>query len=390
MQTESITREHDIWEYTPDMDIIETSVLDQVLESKQAYNPDDYTDADIKSVLNKTILSPNDLGALLSPAATPYLETLAQRALQETKKHFGNTRYLFTPLYIANHCDNSCIYCGFNKENDIITRAKLDLDAVERELISISKSGLQEILMLTGESPEYSPIEYIGEAVKLAKKHFNIVGLEIYPANVADYTYLRDCGADFVTVFQETYNPEIYERFHIGGKKRIFPYRFAAQERALKGGMRGVAFASLLGLDHHRKDAYATALHAYLLQRKYPHAEISFSVPRIRPIKGSLDGDFYEVSERDLLQIICAFRIFMPFAGITISSRENKIFRDNVLKIAATKVSAGVDTGIGAHSGESVGDEQFEIDDNRSVSQMKDYLKSAGLEPVMSDYIDAR
>ena len=167
-----------------------------------------------------------------------------------------------------------------------------------------------------------SPVSYIGEAVKLARKYFRVIGIEIYPLNVDEYAYLHECGVDYVTVFQETYDDQKYKTLHLGGHKRIFPYRLNAQGRALMGGMRGVGFAALLGLSDFRKDAFATGLHAYLLQRKYPHAEIAFSCPRLRPIINNDKINPKDVHEPQLLQVVCAYRIFMPFASITISTRE--------------------------------------------------------------------
>jgi 2-iminoacetate synthase len=201
-----------------------------------------------------------------------------------------------------------------------------------------------------------------------------------------DYARIHRCGADFVTVFQETYDPVLYGKLHPGGRKRIFPWRFNAQERALMGGMRGIGFAALLGLGDFRRDVFASGLHAWHVQRKYPHAEIFFSCPRLRPIMGG-GVENSGVGEAELLQAICAYRLFMPFAGITISSRERAGFRDSVVDIAATKISAGVDVGIGGHSGEDVGDDQFEIDDARSVEEIHAMLLSKNLQPVMSDYI---
>ncbi len=236
---------------------------------------------------------------------------MAQRAQMETRKHFGNSVQMFTPLYIANYCENYCIYCGFNCHNKI-RRAKLDMDEIEQELKAIADTGLQEILLLTGESRAMSPVSYIGEAVKLARKYFRVIGIEIYPLNVDEYAYLHECGVDYVTVFQETYDDQKYKTLHLGGHKRIFPYRLNAQERAIMGGMRGVGFAALLGLSDFRKDAFATGLHAYLLQRKYPHAEIAFSCPRLRPIINNDKINPKDVHEPQLLQVVCAYRIFMP------------------------------------------------------------------------------
>lgn len=374
-------------EYQENMEIIPHDIMDQVIKAKNAYDPDKYTALDVKRALDKDSLSPEDFGALLSPAAFPFLEQMAQRAQMETRKHFGNSVYLFTPLYIANYCENYCVYCGFNCHNKI-HRAKLNYEEIEKEMQAIAKSGLEEVLILTGESPKMSDVEYIGEACKIAKKYFKVIGLEVYPMDSKDYRYLHECGADFVTVFQETYNSDKYSTLHLGGRKRIFPYRFNAQERALMGGIRGVGFAALLGLDDFRKDAFATGMHAYLVQRKYPHAEIAFSCPRLRPIINNDKINPKDVHEPQLLQIICAYRIFMPFASITISSRENANFRNNIINIAATKISAGVDVGIGGHGEEKQkGDEQFEIDDGRTVDEIYKAIKDKGLQPVMSDYI---
>ena len=222
-----------------------------------------------------------------------------------------------------------------------------------------------------------------------------MVGLEIYPVNTEEYRYLHQCGADYVTVFQETYDTDKYEQLHLLGHKRVWPYRFDAQERALRGGMRGVAFSALLGLSDFRKDALATGLHAYLLQRKYPAAEISLSCPRLRPIVNNDKINPLDVGERELCQVLCAYRLFLPFAGITVSSRESARFRDGIVKIAATKVSAGVSTGIGDHeekytgkaTGAQQGDEQFEIADGRSFAQMYHDMDGEGLQPVLNDYL---
>lgn len=373
-------------QYTEDMEAIDSDIMDQVIAEMEAYDAVKYTAADVKRALDTETCSPEDFKALLSPAALPFLEEIAQKAQKETRKHFGNSVMMFTPLYIANYCENYCIYCGFNCHNKI-KRAKLNTEEIEKEMRTIAETGLEEILILTGESPNMSSVEYIGEACKIARKYFKVVGLEVYPMDSKDYAYLHECGADFVTVFQETYNSEKYKTLHLGGRKRIFPYRFNAQERAVMGGIRGVGFAALLGLDDFRKDALATGMHAYLLQRKYPHAEIAFSCPRLRPIINNDKINPKDVHEPQLLQVICAYRIFMPFASITISSRECARFRDNIIQIAATKISAGVNVGIGGHTGEEKGDEQFEIDDARNVEEIYQMIEEKGMQPVMTDYI---
>ena len=381
-------------EYMNGMERIESDICGKVISEMKSYDYNSYTPADVAAALGHEHCSIEDLKALLSPAAEPFLEKMAERARLETQKHFGNTVYLFTPLYIANYCDNYCVYCGFNCYNDI-KRMKLNMEQVEHEMKVIADSGMEEILLLTGESRSKSSIEYIGEACKLARKYFRMVGIEIYPVNTDEYRYLHECGVDYVTVFQETYDSDRYEQLHLMGRKRVWPYRFDAQERALKAGMRGVAGSALLGLSDFRKDALASALHMYYLQRKYPHAEISLSCPRLRPIVNNEEIDPLDVREKQLCQVLCAYRIFMPFCGITVSTRESEAFRNGIVKIAATKVSAGVSTGIGDHeskytgkeSDSAEGDEQFEINDERSLSKMYEDMSNEGLQPVLNDYL---
>ena len=374
--------------YLPDMEVLESDVMDQVLSAAEQYDPDMFKAEDVRMALAHEYRTPEDFGALLSPAALPLLEEIAVCAKKEKEKYFGNSISMFTPIYIANYCENFCIYCGFNCHNKI-RRAQLTPEEIEKEMEAIAKSGLQEILILTGESKTKSTVEYIGEACKIARKYFRVIGLEVYPMNTEDYAYLHECGADYVTVFQETYHADKYETLHLAGHKRIFPYRLNAQERALRGGMRGVGFGALLGLDDFRKDAFATGMHAWYLQKKYPQAEIAFSCPRLRPIINNDKINPMDVHEAQLLQVVCAYRLFMPFAGITVSTRECARVRDNLMKIAATKISAGVSTGIGEHveEMEDKGDAQFEISDTRSVQEVYNGLLDEGLQPVMADYI---
>ena len=381
-------------EYMPGMEQIDSDICEKVMSQVASYDYQTYTEKDVKAALEHRTCSVEDFKALLSPAAEPFLEQMAERARWETSKHFGNTVYLFTPLYIANYCENYCVYCGFNCYNHI-NRMKLNMEQIEKEMKVIADSGMEEILILTGESRGKSGVDYIGEACKLAKKYFRMVGLEIYPVNSDEYRYLHECGADYVTVFQETYDTDKYETLHLMGHKRVWPYRFNAQERALMGGMRGVGFSALLGLSDFHKDALASALHVYYLQRKYPHAEMSLSCPRLRPIINNDKINPLDVHEKQLCQIICAYRIFLPYVGITVSSRESASFRNGIVKIAATKVSAGVSTGIGDHEskysgkddGTETGDEQFEINDGRSFETMYEDIREEGLQPVLNDYV---
>ena len=404
LSPEALKRKHELetnpasrknhMEYMPGMEIIKSDIRETVMAHVEEYDYDKYTARDVRAALDHETCSVEDFKALLSPAAAPFLEEMAQKARIETGKHFGNTVYLFTPLYIANYCENYCVYCGFNCYNHI-NRMKLNMEQIEKEMQVIADSGMEEILILTGESRAMSDVKYIGEACKLARKYFRMVGVEIYPVNTDEYRYLHECGVDYVTVFQETYDNVKYETLHLMGHKRVWPYRFDAQERALRGGMRGVAFSALLGLSDFRKDALASALQVYYLQRKYPHAEMSLSCPRLRPIINNDKINPLDVGEKELCQVLCAYRIFMPFVGITVSSRESKSFRDGIVKIAATKVSAGVSTGIGDHESKytgkeaegAEGDEQFEINDERSFETMYEDMSEEGLQPVLNDYL---
>lgn len=380
-------RKFDVMSYTQGMQRIDEGLMNRVLSLRESYEYDRYTKADVTRALKTERVDTEGLRALLSPAAGEFLEEMAVRAQSEMKRHFGNGIELFTPLYISNFCDSDCVYCGFSSHNKI-SRLRLKIDEIRAELENIAKSGLKDVLILTGESAKKRDLNYIGEACKEASRLFSNVGVEIYPLNSDEYAYLHECGADYAVVFQETYNPKRYAEVHLGGQKMSFAYRFNAQERALMGGMRSVGFAALLGLDDFRKDAFATAIHANFIQQKYPHAEIAISCPRLRPAKNKSEISSGEVDEKSLFQVICAYRIFLPFANITISTRESAKFRNGVIKVAASKISAGVSVGVGTHSDAAKkGDEQFEIDDTRGVDQIYADICALNLQPVMSNHI---
>lgn len=369
--------------FLPWMERIDSDVRECVLGAGTSYDPSVYTESDVR----RAISSPSSMegfAALLSPAAEPLLEEIAVRARELTRDHFGNSVCLFTPLYVSNYCSNRCVYCGFNSSNRI-DRLRLSLEDVAKELDAIASTGLQEVLILTGESHERSGVDYICDCVRLAAERFAVVGIEVYPMNSADYARVQEAGADYVTVFQETYDPQRYSELHLSGPKSVFEYRFDAQERALIGGMRGVAFGALLGLGDFRRDAFCCGLHAMMIQRRYPHAEISLSLPRLRPA-ANLDQTA-GVSEAQLLQVSLAYRLFLPFAGQTISTRERPGFRDGIVGLTATKISAGVSVGIGEHSGAGHGEGQFVISDPRGVDDVVSSLRAHGLQPVMADYV---
>ncbi len=377
-------------DYLPDMDQISEEIPDKIEASYKEQGGRTITPSDVRAVLQKDRITPDDYYVLLSDAAEDFIDEMAVKARMLRRQYFGDNVNSFSPLYIANYCENGCRYCGFNSKSGI-KRAMLTEEEIENEMKALAAEGIEDVLILTGESAKFSPIEYIEMAVRLARKYFRVVSLEIYPANVKDYERLQKAGADFVTVFQETYDPESYSYYHPHGHKRSMIYRMNTQERAAMGGMRGVGFGALFGLSDPLRDAYSMGLHAFLLQRKYPHLEIAISLPRIRPTHGAEDVDnTNRIDEKKLMQYILAIRIFMPFASMTISTRERKEFRDKAMYYGATKISASVDTGIGRRTEEheeDEGEEQFVIADNRTLDEIEKDLAEEGLYVLRNDYI---
>ena len=339
----------------------------------------------VTSALSRDTLSEEDLIALLSPAAVSFLEPMAKRAQETTIRHFGRTIQLFTPLYLSNYCVNGCVYCGFNTANKI-PRGKLSYDEAEREAAAIAATGLRHVLLLTGESPTESPVPYIAECSRRIRKFFDSVSIEVYPLLLDDYARLADSGVDGITLFQETYDEELYARLHPTGPKRDYRNRLDAPERACAGGMRTVGIGALLGLGSWRHEAFLTAFHGAWLQKKYPSASLGFSLPRIRPHEGSFMPDD-PVSDTELVQIMLATRLYMPAAPITISTRERAFMRDHMVGLGMTRMSAGVSTGVGGRAAEEKTCGQFDISDERSVAEVCAMIESRGFQPVLKDWM---
>ncbi|KUK37042.1 MAG: 2-iminoacetate synthase [Clostridia bacterium] len=341
------------------------------------------TDADVRRAINKDRLTPLDYLTLLSPRAEAHLEEIAQKAHRLTVQHFGRVILLFTPIYVANYCTNQCLYCGFKATNRL-ERKKLTPAEVEEEARIIAATGLKHILLLTGESRSKSPVSYIMECVEILKKYFTSIGIEVYPLEEEEYRELVDAGVDGFCMYQEVYDEEVYARLHPAGPKRNYRYRLEAPERACRAGMRTVNIGALLGLHEWRTEAFFTGLHADYLQRAYPGVEISISPPRMRPELGGFEPPV-KITDRNLVQYILAFRLFMPRGGVTISSRERAELRDNLVRLGVTKMSAGSNTAVGGRSHpEAVG--QFEISDGRSVAEMAAMIYSQGYQPVYKDW----
>ena len=339
--------------------------------------------ADIEKIIAKYRLNERDYLALLSPAAETFLEEMAQRAHRLTVQHFGRVILLYTPLYLSNYCVNHCVYCGFQVNNKL-ERKKLTPLEVEKEAEIIAATGLKHVLVLTGESRQHSPVSYIKECVEILKRYFTSISIEIYPLEESEYAELIAAGVDGLTVYQEVYDEEVYARMHPAGPKRNYRYRLEAPERACKAGIRTVNVGALLGLNRWRTEAFFTGLHADYLQNKFPEVEVSISPPRMRPHLGGFQPRV-EVTDRNLLQYMLAFRLFMHRGGITISTRERSDLRDHLVKLGATKMSAGSCTAVGGRS-EYHSPGQFEISDGRSVSEMAGMLYSQGYQPLYKDW----
>jgi 2-iminoacetate synthase len=342
-------------------------------------------DADIERIIAKTSVSQLDFLALLSPRAANYLEPMAEKARQLTIQYFGRTIQLFTPLYISNHCSNHCIYCGFNCKNSI-TRRKLDMDEITREAETIAASGIQHLLLLTGEAPQATPLPYLVEAVHCLKKYFASVSIEIFPMEEAEYKQLEEAGVDGLTLFQEVYDPTIYKQVHLAGKKRDYRYRLDGPERGARAGFRMINIGTLLGLGEPISDFFYTGLHAAYLDDTFLDTEISVSLPRFN----EAECDFrpqYPVDDKTFVQFLLALRLFQPRTGITISTRENSSMRDNLMQIGATRFSAGVSTSVGGYSlADKTDTPQFEITDERNVTEMAQAITTGGYQPIYKDW----
>ena len=344
---------------------------------------DEVTESQIFAILDQSRLSVLDYLALLSPTAENCLEEIARRANQVTVQQFGRTMQLFTPMYIANYCINQCVYCGFNCKNQL-KRMKLTLEEIRTEGKCIAQTGLKHVLVLTGESPVHSSVEYILAAVETLKEFFTGISIEIYPLSEAEYKRAVQSGVDGMTIFQEVYDAEIYRQLHLAGPKRNYEFRLDAPERACRAGMRTVNIGALLGLGDWRKEAFLTGVHADYLQRRYSEVEIAVSTPRMRPHTGGFMPKV-EVKDINIVQYIAAYRLFMPRSGITLSSRESRNLRNHLTKIGVTKMSGGVTTAVGGHSkGEE--SSQFDISDSRSVSEMAEMLYHQGYQPIYKDW----
>lgn len=342
------------------------------------------TSDDVEASLASSRRTLEDFKALISPAATPYLEQMAQLSHALTKKRFGNTIQLFAPMYLSNECNNICTYCGFSFDNKI-KRKTLSASEILQEINEIKKQGFQHILLVTGEANHTVHIDYFLKALQIIKPHFANISIEVQPLEEEEYRTLHEAGIYSVLVYQETYHREKYKDYHRRGKKSNFYYRLETPDRAGRAGMHKIGLGVLLGLEDWRTDSFFCALHLDYLQKKYWQTKYSISFPRIRPAEGVQLTD-HAIKNSELVQLICAYRLFNEDVEISVSTRETESFRNHILKLGTTTISAGSKTNPGGYSVDPDTLEQFEISDERSAKQMAALIQQQGYEPVWKDW----
>ncbi|MDX1810029.1 MAG: 2-iminoacetate synthase ThiH [Sulfurospirillaceae bacterium] len=357
------------------------------LKEYEEFDLDSYfenvTDEMILESIYKTTLDKYDFLNILAPQAKKFLEKIAQRAHDVTVQNFGYTINLYLPMYVSNYCSSNCLYCGFSKQNRI-QRSKLTLEEVEAEAQEIAKTGIKHILFLTGESKKITPLEYLIDVTKILKKYFSLVAIEIAPMSEEEYKQLFDAGVNGLTIYQEVYDREIYGQVHISGEKTNYDYRLDAPERGAKAGFRNVNIGALFGLGNIQKEAFISGLHAKYLSDKYLECELGLSLPRINEAEGGFQP-YTLLDDATFVQIMCAYRLFLPRVEINISTREKAEFRNNLLKICATKFSAGSRTEVGGYT-KARTEPQFEISDVRDSKDVIDKITAMGYEPVYKNW----
>jgi len=342
------------------------------------------TATDVRRALSRPRRTLDDFLALVSPAASPYLEDMARLSQALTQQRFGKTIQLFAPLYMSNECQNICTYCGFSQDNPIRRRTLTDTELL-LEALALKAMGVHHVLLVSGEANKTVGIEYFSHAVRLLKPHFVQLSLEVQPLTAAQYETLHRLGVHAVLVYQETYHQDAYRAYHPKGRKSNFAYRLATPDRIGRARFHKIGLGVLLGLEDWRTDSFFNALHVDYLQRTYWRTRYSISFPRLRPAAG-VELPKYEISDAELVQLLCAYRIWNPDLELSISTREHEIFRNHVIRLGATTMSAASKTNPGGYAVDPQSLEQFEISDERSMEAVKAAIRAAGYEPVMKDW----
>jgi 2-iminoacetate synthase len=342
------------------------------------------TSADVERALNKHKRDLEDFKALISPAAAPYLERMAQISHSITQKRFGRTMQLYAPLYLSNECQNICTYCGFSYDNKL-RRKTLSAIEIIQEAEYLKAQGFEHILLVTGEANKTVGVEYLQNAIRLLRPHFANISIEVQPLEEDEYRILATEGLYAVLVYQETYHKDNYKTYHPKGKKSNFDYRLDTPDRIGNAGIHKIGLGTLIGLEDWRTDNFFTALHVGYLEKNFWQTRYSISFPRLRPATGLIEPKVV-ITDKELVQLICAWRIFNEEIELSISTRENELFRDHIIKLGATTMSAGSKTNPGGYTIEEDSLEQFEIDDSRSVTEIKNMIEKKGYKPVWKDW----
>ncbi len=341
--------------------------------------------AEIDRILAKPRLSPEDLCSLISPQVNDVqLELMAQRAHRLTSQRFGRTILMYAPIYLSNECHNGCKYCGFSADNHLL-RKTLSRPEIEREAQLLNEKGFRHLLLLTGEAPESAGIDYLENAIEVIKPYSGSLSIEVFPMDENGYRRMVSAGVDGLTLYQETYQADLYRQLHPYGPKSDFAFRIDAPERAGRAGFRRIGVGALLGLSEGLADVFYTGLHAIYLARKFWRTQVTISFPRLRPAEGGFQPKTV-ISDRQLTQFICAMRLFIPDAGLVLSTRESTSLRNNLLPLGITQMSAGSSTAPGGYSDQDHEAEQFSINDERSPQELEFYLKARGYEAVWKDW----
>lgn len=373
------------------MNLVESKVSNSFKDVFDLYDWDDTlssvfskTVEDVQRALYREKRDLEDFKALISPAAKPFIEEMAQRSRMLTKKRFGNTIQMYAPMYLSNECQNICTYCGFSLTNKIPRRTLTD-EEILKEVSFLKQKGYDHILLVTGEANKTVGVDYIKNAIQLIRSQFSNITIEVQPLSQNEYEQLIESGLYAVLVYQETYHEQEYKKHHPKGKKSNFYYRLDTPDRLGKAGVHKIGLGALFGLEDWRADSFFTALHLKYLQKKYWKTKYSISFPRLRPHSGGVEPKV-EMTDADLVQLICAFRLLDEDVELSMSTRESEIFRDNIVHFGATSMSAESKTNPGGYSVEPQSLEQFEISDERTTEEIVEMLKNQGLEVVWKDW----
>lgn len=340
--------------------------------------------SDVEASLNRPKKSIMDFLNLISPAAEPFLEPMAQLSNQLTQQRFGKTIQLYAPLYLSNECQNICTYCGFSMDNKIKRRTLSNAEII-LEAMALKEMGINHVLLVSGEANKTVEIQYFLNAISLLKPFFSNISIEVQPLSQEEYSMLHQAGVHSVLVYQETYHEEVYKIYHPKGKKSNFNFRLETPDRIGSAGIHKIGLGVLLGLEDWRIDSFFNAVHLNYLQQRYWKTKYSVSFPRLRPAEGIIEPNFI-MEDRHLLQLICAYRIWNPDLEISISTRESENFRNHIIALGATTMSAASKTNPGGYVVDPQSLEQFEISDERSMEEIKNRIKAKGYDPIMKDW----